>query len=170
MSQSAGRLYSLRGICVHSNRQLREHDGWGGSITDFKVCQIYGHFVPFWLTFRLKVTCQLHTPPWSNERSEKVACFPHFLIWELKEKKGIRLERDKIWRSETWRIYINYELITRLSTIFLVVHEHWPNETLVHFYHFVIFLLSLAFVIFSFVFSFNNFSFVFGFYNFFFRF
>ena len=88
----------------------------------------------------------------------KVACFPHFWFesWER--------EMEQVWKEIKFEEaehgnYISYELITRSSIkIFLVVHEHWPNETLVHFRRFIIFL-SFSFCNFFFRFPFCNFRF-----------
>ena len=81
-----------------------------------------------------------------------MACFPHFDL-RVEREKWNKFEEIKFEEAEHGN-YINYELITRLSIIFfLVVHEHWPNETLVHFRRFIIFL-SFSFCNFSFVFHF----------------
>ena len=109
----------------------------------------------FWTLSNVPVTYS----PLVEWKNWKVACFPHFDS-RFEREKWSRFEEIKFEEADHGN-YISYELITRSSIkIFLVVHEHWPNETLVHFRRFIIFLS----------FSFCNFFFRFPFCNFFFRF
>ena len=107
----------------------------------------------FWTLSNVPVTYS----PLVEWKKWKVACFPHFDS-RVEREKWNKFEEIKFEEAEHGN-YISYELITRSSiNFFLVVHEHWPNETLVHFRRFIIFL-SFSFCNFSFVFHFVIFRF-----------
>ena len=55
---------------IHIQPRTGEVEAVGeGSRTGYKICHIKGHFWPFWSILTSKITYQLHTPPWSNEKN-----------------------------------------------------------------------------------------------------